>query len=334
MSIKYTCAGKTDIGLVRSGNEDCFRIIEESDLFIVCDGMGGHQAGEVASKEACEIIGHCFGAMANEVSGDPNLAVPAKFPSAGDLLIRSIRIANRSVYKKSISNAELNGMGTTIVAAVLEDSLISIAHAGDSRAYKLTGEKLIPLTTDHSWVAELQKTGMFNESEAAQVAGKNVITRALGVHETVEIDFRADKIAAGDTFIFCTDGLCGYADDPDIFEAARECKGDLHRICENLVKLANQRGGQDNVTVVALRIEEITKESTYDTVQPVTISRESDIAIERENEVVEAIDDIKVKTEVVRTQVKKQSKYNIIPLIFIIMAILVILILIYLSVFK
>ncbi len=334
MSIKYSYAGKTDIGLVRSGNEDYYKVIEGNNLFLVCDGMGGHQAGEVASKEACVIIEHCFGSLANDIFGVPNLAIPAKFPASGDLLVRSIRIANRSVYIKSISDVELNGMGTTIVGAVLEDNIISIAHAGDSRAYKLTTEQLIPLTTDHSWVAELQKTGMFDENEAAQVAGKNVITRALGVHETVEVDFRADKIQKGDTFILCTDGLCGYANDSDIFAAARECKGDLRRICDNLVKLANQRGGQDNVTVVALRIDEITDESSFEPVQPVTISRESDIAIESENEIVNVIDDIKVKTEVVRTHVERQSKYNIIPLIFIILAVAFILVLVYLSVFK
>lgn len=334
MSFKYTYAGKTDIGLVRSGNEDSFKIVEENNLFIVCDGMGGHQAGEVASKEACEILSYSFSQLAEEISGDGALAIPADFPRMGDILVKSIRIANRSIYSKAIANAELSGMGTTIVAAVLEDNLINIAHAGDSRVYRLTEDNLIPLTTDHSWVAELHKTGMYTEAEVGQMAGKNVITRALGVHETVEIDFRADKISPVEIYIFCTDGLCGFIPDEEIYAVARECQGNVQKICDDLVEMANQRGGQDNVTIVAFRIDEVSGEPGHKVVEPVTISKESDVAISRENEIIKTIDYIKEQAEEVIAQSQAEPKSGIFPFILVIAAIIIILTLIYLSVFK
>jgi protein phosphatase len=323
-------AGKTDIGLVRSGNEDNFRIVEESNLFIVCDGMGGHQAGEVASLEACDIVETCFSELADQVSNDETLSIPADFPKAGDLLIRSIRLANRSIYKKAINDSNLSGMGTTIVAAVVEDNQICIAHVGDSRAYKMADSKLIRLTTDHSWVAELEKSGMYSNAEAAQVAGKNVITRALGVNETVEIDFRADRIYPGEIYLFCSDGLCGFAEDDVIFDAAAECKGDVQKICDKLVMLANQRGGQDNVTVVAIKIVEASEEPEYQNIEPVVISKESDTAIARENEIVDSIEQSKIQVEELLSHEKSGS--GVLPFILVIIAIIVIIILIFLSI--
>lgn len=330
MSTKLSVAGKTDIGLVRTGNEDNFRIVEESDLFIVCDGMGGHQAGEVASLEACDIVESCFSELADQISNDEKLSIPADFPKAGDLLVKSIRLANRSIYKKSINNSELTGMGTTIVAAVFEDNQICIAHVGDSRAYKMTESKLIQLTTDHSWVAELQKSGMYTNAEAAQVAGKNVITRALGVSETVEIDFRADKVYPGEIYIFCSDGLCGFAEDDVIFNAAAEGNGDVHKICDKLVQLANQRGGQDNVTVVAIKVDEATGEPKCQNVEPVVISKESDAAIARENEIVDTIENSKKRVEELLSHEKPGS--GILPFILVIIAIVVIIVFIFLSI--
>ncbi|MFH2034993.1 MAG: Stp1/IreP family PP2C-type Ser/Thr phosphatase [Candidatus Zixiibacteriota bacterium] len=333
MGFKYSSAGKTDIGLVRSGNEDNFRIIEDNNLFIVCDGMGGHQAGEVASKEACDIIGLAFSNLAEEITSDSALKFPAAFPPGGDLLVKAIRLANRSIFTKSKNDPQLSGMGTTVVAAVLENNMISIAHVGDSRAYKMVGDRLMRLTTDHSWVEELQKTGMYTEAEANKMAGKNVITRALGVHETVEVDFRTDAVTAGEIYIFCSDGLCGFVEDETISDIAIESNGHVNKICSNLVAAANERGGQDNVTVVAFKIDQVDGEPGHEVISPVTISKESDETLLRENEIVAAIEETKKKVDEILVRENGKSG-GALSLILVVAAIIVILVLIYYSVIK
>jgi protein phosphatase len=324
LDIKITVAGKTDIGHVRSINEDCLKVDDEHNLFIVCDGMGGHQAGEVASREACEVISHCFSTLADEVAGDTTLAVPAAFPTLGDLLVKGIRIANRSIYIKSRSRSDYSGMGTTIVAAALQDDLINIAHVGDSRAYLMTADRLVPLTTDHSWIAELEQSGQYSKEEAAQLVNKNVITRALGIHETVEIDFRARRIVAGDMYIMCTDGLCGYVDDNDIFAVARECGDDVNLIVDNLIQLANDRGGTDNVTVLALRIDRAEGGPESPPVDPVTVPKEGDEAILRENQIVESFSRLREQTQKIATIPEPKGKSHLPAVILIFIVIIII----------
>ncbi|UCD94740.1 MAG: Stp1/IreP family PP2C-type Ser/Thr phosphatase [Candidatus Zixiibacteriota bacterium] len=329
MDIKITGAGKTDIGHVRSVNEDCLRIDDEHSLFIVCDGMGGHQAGEVASREACEVICHCFSTLAEEIAGDSTLAIPAAFPTLGDLLVKGIRIANRSIYIKSRSRSDYSGMGTTVVAAALQDDLINIAHVGDSRAYLMTADRLVPLTTDHSWISELEQSGQYSKEEAAQLVNKNVITRALGIHETVEIDYRARRIAAGDIYIMCTDGLCGYVDDGDIFSVAGECGGDVNVIVDNLIQLANDRGGTDNVTVLALRIDRAEGGPESPVIDPVTVSKEGDEALLRENQIVESFTRLREQTQKIGTIPEPKMKSHMPAVIFVIITIVIIALLAY-----
>jgi PPM family protein phosphatase len=289
LNVEFTVAGKTDRGLVRSGNEDSLRIVRGQNLFIVCDGMGGHQAGEVASNEACVVIEKCFTQMSEEISGESALKLPAQFPERGDLLIKSIRIANRSIYTMAVANSSYNGMGTTIVAAVLQDDILNMAHVGDSRIYRMTSDQLVRMTTDHSWVMELQQTGAFTDAEAAEFTNRNVITRALGVKDNVEIDYRADRVQPGEIYIFCSDGLCGYAEDEEIFSVAKDCGGDVNLIVDNLVRLANDHGGQDNVTAIALRIDGVDGKSDMAEITPVTISNEEEATILKENELVDKI---------------------------------------------
>ncbi len=322
MNLKITSAGKTDIGLVRNTNEDSIWIDEELDLYIVCDGMGGHQAGEVASKEACDVIHYCFSNLASEIANDSVLTIPADFPARGDLLVKSIRIANRSIYIKSRSRSDYSGMGTTIVAAVLQDDIINIAHVGDSRAYLFSENNLFPLTMDHSWVAELEQSGQYTRQEVAQLANKNVITRALGIHETVEIDFRARRVKPGDIYIMCSDGLCGYASDEEIYTVVRECKNDVGKITENLIQMANDHGGADNVTVAAISIDRVDGTSDIKEFDPVTVSVENDDAILRENQIVESIIELRQNTQVIEQEVPKQSKKGLIAVIFIIVVII------------
>ena len=323
MNLRITAFGKTDVGLVRSSNEDSLRIDDELNLFLVCDGMGGHQAGEVASKEACEIIQYCFTNLADEISRDSILSIPATFPVMGDLLVKSIRVANRSIYIKSRSRSDYSGMGTTIVAAVLQDNLINIAHVGDSRVYLYAGESLTPLTVDHSWVAELERTGQYSSQEVAMMANKNVITRALGIHETVEIDYRARKINAGDIYIFCSDGLCGYASDEDLFMVIRECGNDVEQIANSLVQLANDRGGVDNVSVVAVRIDHVDDKPGTAEISPVTVPAEGDEAILRENQIVESISKLREEMKYTPPVVEEKSKTGL----FIVIAVILIIVL-------
>lgn len=356
MNISIAAAGKTDIGLVRKGNEDCFKIIGDQNLFIVCDGMGGHLAGEVASKEATSVIGYCFTNISHDIYSDNILKLPAEFPEKGDLLVKAIRIANRSIYTKSLSNNEYSGMGTTVVAAVLQDDLINIAHVGDSRVYRMTDNQLVQLTTDHSWVSELQQSGSFSETEAAQFTNRNVITRALGVRETVEIDFRADKVHTGEIYIFCSDGLCAYAEDDEILAVAKECNDDINLIVDNLVQLANDHGGQDNVTVIAVRIENVDGDSGLPEIAPVTIPIEEDAAIKKESEIVQTLktfwkesyktgEDSKIggsqigslQTDAIKTKTasrKQTNKSGNLPLILIFIAFIAIVIIIYLLIAK
>jgi len=329
LKIDYSAAGKTDKGLVRAGNEDSILLNQDSNIFIVCDGMGGHQAGEVASKEACEVINFCFTNLADRIQSKTELNLPDRIPPRGDLLVKAIRIANRSIYIHSRSAVNLTGMGTTVVAVALEEGLLSIAHAGDSRVYRLFNGELTRLTTDHSWVSELQASGNMTEEEANMVAGKNVITRALGVNERVDIDYRANKVTSGEIYILCSDGLCGYAEDDEIKKVALECDGDVDKIVKRLIQLANDHGGQDNVSVVALKIIEAEVRQNVSAYEPVTISKEDDAALAVENELVNAILDLKKSLESTQveeeltTQEKRKSAFPLflIFLVFIVIAI-------------
>ncbi len=320
LKIEYKVAGKTDKGLVREGNEDFFKINQDQNLFIVCDGMGGHQAGEVASKEACEVVEYCFTNLADRINSRAELDLSDKLPVNGDLLVKSIRIANRSIYIRSRSSSSLSGMGTTIVAMALDEGLINIAHAGDSRAYRFYDEKLTRLTTDHSWVTELQNSGNMTEEEANQIAGKNVITRALGVNERVDIDYRADRLTDGEIYILCSDGLCGFAEDEEIQSVVADCDNDVDKIVKSLVQLGNDHGGQDNITVVALKIDHSEVSEDTSVYPPVTVSKENDEAITVENEIVNAILDLKKSLaagEEEKTEVIVEQGGSKLPLIFI-----------------
>jgi len=254
VSLKINAFGRSDVGLVRAGNEDCLHIDDAHHVYAVCDGMGGHQAGEVASMTASDIIRKSFGHLAQGLMNDSGLSIGRTLPPAGELLLKSVRLANRAIFTRAAGEQSLSGMGTTIVAAALEADIMSIAHVGDSRAYRLTERQLVPLTRDHSWVAEIQASHNLSEEEATSFVGRNVITRALGVREVVDVDCRIIKVRPGDQFILCSDGLCGFADDDEIFDVARQYRGDLSKIVDALIQLANDRGGSDNVTVAAFEI--------------------------------------------------------------------------------
>jgi protein phosphatase len=324
VSLDFKVVGKTDVGLVRPGNEDCLHLDEANKVFAVCDGMGGHQAGEVASQTASETIRAAFDDLGRDLLAEPDLDLGRTLPPSGDLLLKSIRLANRAIFNKAAENPGLSGMGTTVVALALEADIMSIAHVGDSRAYRLRDRDLEPLTRDHSWVAEIQQSQNLSPEEASSVVGKNVITRALGVRETVEADYRIIKIKPGEKFILCSDGLCGFADDDEIFDVASRYRDDLNRLVDALIQMANDRGGSDNVTVIALEIVEI-KESPLPEIDVFTQPAESLAALEGEDRWLARMTELQNRRQTAEPdQGRGTNKYIIIGifLVFVVVAVL------------
>lgn len=260
MALKIKATGKTDVGLVRPGNEDYLYLDQVNHVYAVCDGMGGHKAGEIASMLAAETLHTAYHYFPRQLQKARYLDLGRTLPDSGDILLKAIKVANRAIYVGAIEDEEKSGMGTTIVAAAFEADIMCLAHVGDSRAYRLEQDKLTPLTSDHSWLEELKKTDGVTKNETNSFVSKNVITRALGVKENVDVDFRIMKVKPGDTFLLCSDGLCGFVENDEIFEAASDHRDNLQEMLTVLIQLANDRGGTDNITVLAITVEEV-KES-------------------------------------------------------------------------
>jgi protein phosphatase len=267
-------AGKTDIGLVREANEDSFRLLPQKKLFIVCDGMGGHRAGEVASSTACDLIVRLYDEEFERLLRDDRLRLPRLSPPSTDVLTKAVRIANHWIYHLAGTDPSMGGMGTTIVAAAIEEDVITVLHVGDSRIYRYNDGVLERLTIDHSWAAEIEQTEHVSAEEARRLVNRNVITRALGVRETVEIDVAIRKIVSGDMYILCSDGLCGLVKDDDIRRVIAGGHGDVEAIAGQLIELANDRGGIDNVSVIAVKVTGEIAPSTLTEMPTVTIDPE------------------------------------------------------------
>ncbi len=250
---KIETAGFTHVGMKRTLNEDSFSISEEERLFIVADGMGGHNSGEIASKIAIETITNFFKAT----SLDEDLTWPYNLDEglsmAENRLRVSIRLANARIYEISKKNINFKGMGTTVVAAYLEDNIMYIGHVGDSRAYRFRDGRLTQLTEDHSLLNQALKYRQMSEEEIANFPQKNVIVRALGINEDVEVDLLRHRIELGDLYLLCSDGLSGMVSDSEMEEILRNTK-DLKLAANLLIQHANAHGGNDNITVVLVRI--------------------------------------------------------------------------------
>lgn len=233
-------AARSDVGRRRRTNEDCYALDGTLGLYLVADGMGGHNAGQVASGLAAETA---LSAL-RTLEGAP--------VSLAERLRTAVAAANREVFAAARSQPELSGMGTTLVALVAGRGRVALAHVGDSRAYLVRGAKIRQLTDDHSLVAELVRRREIPEEAAREHPHRHVLTRALGVRRSVEPDLAELTPALGDVFALCSDGLTGHVHDREIAAAvARET--DLERVCGSLIELANDRGGEDNVTVLLAR---------------------------------------------------------------------------------
>jgi protein phosphatase len=245
--MRAVAAGLTDVGRERSHNEDRYIVVPELHLYVVADGMGGHQSGEVASKLAASTIASYF------KNGDA--AKSRRTPL--DRLRSAVATANAKIYARADDERAYRGMGTTVVAAVFSaaESMIHIGHAGDSRCYLIRGGRITQLTRDHSLVADaLLERPDLTENDLAYLP-RNVITRALGMGPTVDVDMRSERTEVGDVFLLCSDGLHGLVPDEEIIEIVRKNQ-DLTQACARLIERANMHGGRDNITAVLVRIED------------------------------------------------------------------------------
>lgn len=244
--MKAGCA--SDIGRQREANEDRCFFDANRGLFIVADGVGGHRAGETASEIAVKTVSRSLfpagGAAVYERGGG----------SVSDAIRRSIGEANEAIYTAASQNPELHGMGTTIVVALQSDSGLHIAHVGDSRAYLIRDDLIRQLTEDHSYVAELVRAGRITPEEARRHHLRNVITRCVGTEPQVEVDIQEVRLLSGDYIVLCTDGLSEFVSDGLIKDVVLDAE-EPAKACKQLVDLANELGGTDNITVIVAHFD-------------------------------------------------------------------------------
>jgi protein phosphatase len=245
--------GLTHVGKQRQHNEDAFLVADEAKLYLVADGMGGHAAGEIASRIAVDSISE-FIVHTKEDDGTWPHAYDEHYGRATNRLMAALRLANTRVLEAMRKDARLRGMGTTVVAALADDSKMSVAHVGDSRAYLVRNGEMMRLTNDHSWVFEQVQAGMLTEAEAEKHPLRNVITKAVGAKEEIDLETVEHHLVKGDVLLLCSDGLTEMVSDDEIMAVLRE-EAEPRAACERLVARANEQGGRDNVTVVVAQFE-------------------------------------------------------------------------------
>lgn len=237
--------GSSDIGKRRSRNEDsfCFGRCEDGvEWAVVCDGMGGAKGGQIASTIAAEMVSRkiekCYNKLMSEFS-------------ISNLLLSAVTTANVAIYDRAQADESLEGMGTTIVACMVKNSVACIAHVGDSRAYIIRDGQIRQITKDHSLVQEMYDKGQITKEQFDNNPNKNIITRALGINEEVDIDFDTEDIEQGDALILCTDGFYGSISDAEILELYKSV--DFDDLADKYIETANNNSGHDNITVVVIK---------------------------------------------------------------------------------
>jgi len=258
MALKLTYEGLTDVGQERDHNEDAFIVMPEYDLAIVADGMGGHNAGDVASAMAIERISSFFKHTESEDSTWP-FHFDTNLSYEENRLIGGIQVANKSIYHHSSQPSAQEGMGTTVVSLCFSarDAMGYVGHVGDSRCYLLREGVLSQVTKDHSLLNDYLDAMPDMSEERKQAIPTNVITRALGMQSTVQVDLSRVPIEAGDVFMLCSDGLSGMLTDPEMQEILGVHGTLLGAATQDLVNQANARGGEDNITVVLIHVDDV-----------------------------------------------------------------------------
>jgi len=251
MALAVEVAGKTDVGCVRTNNEDNFGFDSRHGIFVVCDGMGGQAAGEVASKMGVDILLDYFRNHASDVGKQ---SLNGQDGSSGaQSLANAIQLANKTIFQAGQKQNGRNGMGSTVVAALVRGNSLAIAHVGDSRIYLVRQGTIQQLTQDHSLVMEQVRRGYITLEQAQQSEMQNIILRALGSEEVVEADIEDLVAVSGDILLMASDGLTRYVQDDEILKIVQQPRG-LEKACGELVKAARDRGGDDNITCLLVRI--------------------------------------------------------------------------------
>jgi len=249
---KLEIAGLTDVGKQRSHNEDSIGNDVRQGVVVLADGMGGYRAGEVASAIAVNLILEEVRAGLEQLT--PGLIDEESGYSRETLLIKAaIDKANETIYQTAQSQPQCQGMGTTLVTAMFYDDRMSIAHVGDSRMYRLREGHLEQLTVDHSLLQELIDKGFYTPEEAKQSLNRNLVTRAMGIEITVQPELQEEVVKTGDIYLFCSDGLSDLIDDDEINLTLNKYGANLHEAAQNLVQIANDKGGKDNISVILAR---------------------------------------------------------------------------------
>ncbi len=256
MAFKLRYAGNTDVGRKRTHNEDNFVLLPEENLFVVCDGMGGHASGEVASQITVDSIKEFY----EETGADPDRTWPFKENKErtfeANRLSTAIRLGNNRIHTQSVTDAKYKGMGTTCVAMIFRENKIIVAHVGDSRCYRIRNGQIDQLTEDHSLLNDYKKVTKMTPEEEENFPHKNIIVRALGMKDDVLVDTAEHPIKSGDIYVSCSDGLNGEISDADILNITMEHIDDPEQLSLELIDAANKNGGKDNVTVAVVSIED------------------------------------------------------------------------------
>jgi PPM family protein phosphatase len=254
--MKITYKAVSDVGRKRKGNEDSLFVNPEQHLFVVADGMGGHAAGEIASKVAVEAINEfvCLTGGDEEITWPFGLDENISYD--GNRLKTAIRYANRKVLEATKERSEYEGMATTVAAVLVDGDSANVGHVGDSRAYLVRDGQITQLTSDHSWVNEQIQSGVISPDQARTHPLRNVVTRALGGKPDLLVDMLLHKIQSGDILLLCSDGLTTMITDEEIVRVVRDAGNDVEKAAPALVANANAKGGEDNITVLLLRFDE------------------------------------------------------------------------------
>jgi protein phosphatase len=250
---KIRSVGLSDVGKVREHNEDTIGVDADIGLLILADGMGGYNAGEVASGIAVKTIM----SLVKEAFERQDMAVPDGETglSRPSIVLRdAIMRANKIIHQTAKTQPQCEGMGTTVVACLFSDNKISVAHVGDSRLYRLRGNRYEQMTLDHSLLQELVDRGFYSQAEAQRATNKNYVTRALGVETTVDVEIHEYPVNKGDYYLLCSDGLSDMVEDEDIHLTISTFGANLETIAKQLIQLSNDNGGRDNISIVLAHV--------------------------------------------------------------------------------
>lgn len=252
--MRISVGARTDVGRVRTNNEDSFKLVPELNLFILSDGMGGEAHGEIASNIAVQAVAaHC--AEGRRDPSTPLLVEPRpELSTETNRLVSSVELANRMIYESAQKHPAQRGMGATVVAVWINDQRLSVAHVGDSRLYLLRAGDFQQLTQDHSLVAEQVRRGIISREQADSSDMQSVLIRALGIDPEVQVDADEHLLMEGDILVLCSDGLSRMVTDLEIASTLLSQNG-LQPAADRLVELANEYGGEDNISVVVVRME-------------------------------------------------------------------------------